>query len=88
MGPSVTLDHDGVRLRAVVGDDGCGDAKPSASGLMGVARRLAAFAGTLSVSSPTGGPTVVTMEVPCVSSMRLVLAEDQALLRVGLTRIL
>ena len=52
---------------------------------MGVARRLAAFDGTMAVSSPPGGPTVVTMEVPCASG---VLAEDQALLRVGLTRIL
>ena len=28
-------------------------------------RRLAAFDGTMVVSSPVGGPTVVTMEVPC-----------------------
>ena len=41
------------------------------SGLGGVARRLAAFDGTMVVSSPDGGPTVVTMEVPCeLSSQR------------------
>jgi len=33
-----------------------------------VARRLAAFDGTLVVASPPGGPTVVTMEVPCRTS--------------------
>jgi len=34
-------------------------------GLHGVSRRLAAFDGTVRLSSPTGGPTVVDMEVPC-----------------------
>lgn len=53
------------RLCLVAGDDGQGGADPSGSGLSGVARRLAAFDGTLDVRSPTGGPTVVTMEVPC-----------------------
>jgi hypothetical protein len=33
--------------------------------MRGVMRRLAAFDGTMSLSSPEGGPTVVTMEVPC-----------------------
>ncbi|MBB3041885.1 sensor histidine kinase [Nocardioides soli] len=55
---------DGV-LRLVVGDDGRGGADPAGSGLSGVARRLAAFDGRLDVLSPAGGPTVVTMEVPC-----------------------
>lgn len=57
--------HDGSRLRIVVGDDGRGGADPHGSGLTGVARRLAAFDGTLAVDSPPGGPTVVTMEIPC-----------------------
>ena len=61
----VTGSHDGTRLRLVVGDDGRGGADPSGSGLSGVARRLAAFDGTLTVDSPAGGPTVVTLEVPC-----------------------
>jgi signal transduction histidine kinase len=56
--------HDDV-LRLVVGDDGRGGADPGGSGLTGVARRLAAFDGTLDVLSPPGGPTVVTLEVPC-----------------------
>ena len=48
-----------------VGDDGHGGADPGGSGLSGVARRLAAFDGTVGVSSPEGGPTVVTLELPC-----------------------
>ncbi|WP_436700636.1 sensor histidine kinase [Nocardioides sp. BYT-33-1] len=54
------------RLRLVVGDDGRGGADPAGSGLAGVARRLAAFDGTLAVDSPAGGPTTVRMEVPCL----------------------
>lgn len=63
----VHASHDGSRLRIVVGDDGRGGADPSGTGLTGVARRLAAFDGTLAVDSPPGGPTVVTMEIPCES---------------------
>jgi signal transduction histidine kinase len=64
----VTLSHEDGWLRVLVGDDGRGGADPTSSGLAGVARRLAAFDGTMTVSSPAGGPTVVTMEVPCVLS--------------------
>jgi signal transduction histidine kinase len=55
----------GDTLRLVVGDDGRGGADRAGSGLAGVVRRLAAFDGTLDVVSPPGGPTVVTLEVPC-----------------------
>ncbi|MGI8879658.1 MAG: sensor domain-containing protein [Jatrophihabitans sp.] len=56
-------------LRAVIVDDGVGGADPSrGTGLNGLTRRLAAFDGTLSVTSPDGGPTVATVEVPCESS--------------------
>jgi signal transduction histidine kinase len=56
-------------LTVVVGDDGRGGADPGAgTGMRGVARRLAAFDGTMRVSSPAGGPTLVTLEVPCDSS--------------------
>jgi len=65
----IRLAHEGGVLRAVVGDDGRGGADPGAgTGMLGVMRRLAAFDGTLSVSSPAGGPTLVTLEVPCVLS--------------------
>jgi signal transduction histidine kinase len=53
----------------VVGDDGVGGADPrGGTGLQGMERRLAAFDGTMTLSSPPGGPTVVTMELPCVLS--------------------
>ncbi|MDG4825533.1 sensor domain-containing protein [Asanoa sp. WMMD1127] len=56
------------RLVVEVGDDGTGGAAvPAAGGLAGVRRRLAAFDGRLAVASPRGGPTVLTMEVPCGS---------------------
>jgi signal transduction histidine kinase len=56
-------------LRIEVGDDGHGGADPSAgTGLTGIGRRLAAFDGTMALASPPGGPTVVTMELPCVLS--------------------
>jgi signal transduction histidine kinase len=65
----VELSHaDGV-LRVVVGDDGRGGADVDrGTGMRGVMRRLAAFDGTMAVSSPAGGPTLVTLEVPCVLS--------------------
>lgn len=67
----IELSHQDGRLRVVVGDDGRGGADPDAgTGMRGVARRLAAFDGTMSVSSPTGGPTVVTLEVPCELQVR------------------
>jgi len=61
----ILLTHEDHVLRAVVGDDGCGGADASAgTGMLGVMRRLAAFDGRMSVSSPAGGPTLVTLEVP------------------------
>ncbi len=65
----VELDHDGQALRAVVGDDGRGGADPAqGTGMRGVMRRLSAFDGTMSLSSPERGPTLVTLEVPCALS--------------------
>ncbi len=65
----VRLGHADGMLRAEVGDDGHGGADPAAgTGLTGVGRRLAAFDGTMMVSSPVGGPTVVVLEVPCALS--------------------
>ena len=50
-------------------DDGHGGADPArGSGLRGVMRRLAAFDGTMRVASPAGGPTEITLEVPCAWS--------------------
>jgi signal transduction histidine kinase len=59
---------DGV-LAVRVADDGTGGADIGAgSGLAGIRRRLAAFDGTLTVTSPPGGPTIVDLEVPCALS--------------------
>ncbi|MFE9437890.1 sensor histidine kinase [Streptomyces sp. NPDC006602] len=56
-------------LRISVTDNGKGGATTGAgSGLAGVERRLGTFDGVLAVSSPAGGPTMVTMEIPCVLS--------------------
>jgi signal transduction histidine kinase len=53
-------------LRIDVGDDGRGGANPSeGTGLRGIERRLSAFDGILALSSPPGGPTVATLELPC-----------------------
>lgn len=63
----VWIRHEDGVLTAMVGDDGIGGAQATAEGgLAGVQRRLAAFDGTLSVASPLGGGTIVTVKVPCV----------------------
>lgn len=72
----VELAHDEGVLRCTVRDDGCGGAHEEegpvlgagGSGLRGIRRRLSAFDGTLGIESPAGGPTLVTMELPCVLS--------------------
>jgi len=65
----IDLRHEGGMLRVDVADDGSGGADPArGTGLAGIERRLAAFDGVLAVSSPPGGPTVVTMEIPCALS--------------------
>ncbi|WP_344612174.1 sensor histidine kinase [Dactylosporangium salmoneum] len=67
---SVTLRHTSGVLTIVVTDDGNGGADPTAgSGLRGIERRLAAFDGTMALSSPPSGPTVITMELPCALSL-------------------
>ncbi|TDQ46349.1 sensor histidine kinase [Actinorugispora endophytica] len=57
------------RMVIVVGDDGNGGADTAnGSGLTGVRRRLGAFDGTMMIASPPGGPTIITMELPCALS--------------------
>jgi len=63
---SVSIRHADGALTMIVTDDGTGGADPAAgTGLRGIQRRLAAFDGTIVLSSPPGGPTVITMELPC-----------------------
>jgi signal transduction histidine kinase len=51
----------GVRIR----DDGGGGADPAGGGLSGLGLRVAALDGDLTVHSPAGGPTEITVELPC-----------------------
>ncbi len=54
-------------LRVEVADRGHGGADESdGSGLLGMRRRVAALDGTVLMSSPAGGPTVIEVELPCV----------------------
>ncbi|MER6624891.1 sensor domain-containing protein [Streptomyces sp. NPDC000931] len=65
----IDLHHADGHLRVTVTDNGRGGAVVGAgSGLTGVERRLGTFDGVLAVSSPVGGPTMVTMEMPCALS--------------------
>jgi len=55
----------GLQLRVRVSDDGCGGAQAGArGGLAGLAERIRTVDGRLQLSSPPGGPSVVTVELP------------------------
>jgi signal transduction histidine kinase len=65
---TVTVRSAGGRLRLRVQDDGRGGADENGgSGLTGMRRRVAAHDGTLSLTSPPGGPTTLQVELPCGS---------------------
>ncbi|MGW1429481.1 sensor histidine kinase [Streptomyces sp. NPDC001108] len=62
----VDIRHTDSALRITVIDNGRGGAVVGGgSGLSGIERRLGTFDGVMAVSSPVGGPTMVTMEIPC-----------------------
>jgi signal transduction histidine kinase len=66
----IDIRHTDGMLRIGVTDSGHGGADPArGSGLRGIERRLASFDGILAISSPPGGPTAVTMEIPCELSL-------------------
>jgi glucose-6-phosphate-specific signal transduction histidine kinase len=48
-------------------DNGVGGADPAGHGLRGLADRVEAAAGTLTVDSPVGSGTTITAELPCES---------------------
>jgi signal transduction histidine kinase len=53
-------------LRVIITDDGSGGAEPSkGTGLAGLRQRVGSVDGTFRISSPAGGPTVITVELPC-----------------------
>ncbi|RBY84591.1 sensor histidine kinase [Blastococcus sp. TF02A-30] len=65
---AVDVRREGARLRVRISDDGRGGAdERSGSGLAGIRSRVEAHDGTLQVTSPAGGPTVVEAELPCGS---------------------
>ncbi|MFJ3279639.1 sensor histidine kinase [Streptomyces halstedii] len=64
----VTVEQMRGTLSIAITDDGVGGADPwgaSGTGLAGLAKRVASVDGVFSCHSPLGGPTVVTVELPC-----------------------
>jgi signal transduction histidine kinase len=62
----VFVQRAGDRLHVIVTDDGGGGADPArGTGLAGLARRAASVDGTFEISSPPGGPTLLTVDLPC-----------------------
>ncbi|MEU4646771.1 sensor histidine kinase [Nocardia fluminea] len=61
----VVVQRAGPAVRLRVHDDGRGGADPAGHGLTGIATRVTALDGTMTVDSPSGGPTIITVEVPC-----------------------
>jgi signal transduction histidine kinase len=55
-------------LRITVSDNGFGGVdEAKGTGILGMRRRVAALDGTVTVDSPVGGPTVISVELPCAS---------------------
>ncbi|GAA2137130.1 sensor histidine kinase [Kitasatospora kazusensis] len=62
----LSVEQQADRLRIVITDDGVGGADPATgTGLTGLRKRAASVDGTFAVASPLGGPTTVTVELPC-----------------------
>jgi signal transduction histidine kinase len=62
----VTVAQAGGRLIIEVTDDGVGGADPvRGTGLAGLAKRASSVDGTFEVSSPIGGPTMLSVDLPC-----------------------
>jgi signal transduction histidine kinase len=58
----------GDKLHVEVADDGVGGAaEQPGGGIAGLADRASSVEGTLIISSPAGGPTVIAAELPCAS---------------------
>jgi len=64
---AVRVELRGTRLEVEVRDDGRGGANPDGGGLTGLRKRVEALDGTLFLSSPAGGPTILRAELPCAS---------------------
>ncbi len=65
---AVTVARRNGHLTVEVTDDGIGGADTSrGTGLAGLADRVQSVDGTLRIESPAGGPTILTVELPCGS---------------------
>jgi signal transduction histidine kinase len=62
----VFVQRSGDRLHIIVSDDGVGGANPArGTGLAGLAKRASSVDGTFEIISPLGGPTLLTVDLPC-----------------------
>ncbi|MBO3752219.1 hypothetical protein J5X84_39700 [Streptosporangiaceae bacterium NEAU-GS5] len=61
----VCLRRNANRLLLSVADDGIGGASASGTGLRGLADRVSTLGGELTITSPPGRGTTVTVELPC-----------------------
>jgi signal transduction histidine kinase len=62
----VFVQRSGDRLHIIVSDDGIGGADAArGTGLTGLAKRARSVDGTFDVVSPPGGPTLITVDLPC-----------------------
>jgi signal transduction histidine kinase len=52
-------------LTVMISDDGIGGADITSPGLSGLADRISGVDGRLSVESPSGGPTIIAVQLPC-----------------------
>jgi signal transduction histidine kinase len=65
---AVTVARQNGHLKVEVTDDGIGGADATRGiGLTGLVDRVTAVDGTVRLSSPVGGPTILTVELPCAS---------------------
>ncbi|MFD0890106.1 sensor histidine kinase, partial [Streptosporangium algeriense] len=62
---TVEVSGQGTMVVVRVEDNGVGGADAAGDGLSGLAGRVAALDGRLTVTSPYGGPTVIRAELPC-----------------------
>jgi signal transduction histidine kinase len=63
----VIVQRAGDRLHVIVSDDGVGGANPArGTGLDGLRKRAESVDGMFDISSPPGGPTLLTVDLPCV----------------------